>query len=212
MMNRLSEVVYDEKLTCWRFRVKILRIYIFYSYIIGNEPYWAYVLADEAGTKMEMTIYDRPREAREKICGNLLIGHAYSGFKAEKSPFRLTTTSDTQVYIIDPMNNQLYFDFKNIHEIPHIRNMDINYPIDVSNISKNTYLVDTMGVVFNTEAHFDDHKRPKMPEVEEFRQSLLRSDLMFRNMGYKAFVNLVVLIVLYLRICLKLTSLKFLLV
>ncbi|CAN7099336.1 unnamed protein product [Brassica rapa subsp. narinosa] len=38
------------------------------------------------------------------------------------------------------MNNQLYFDFKNIHEIPHIRNMDINYPI----------------------AHFDDHKRPKM--------------------------------------------------
>ncbi|CAG7869783.1 unnamed protein product [Brassica rapa] len=48
------------------------------------------------------------------------------------------------------MNNQLYFDFKNIHEIPHIRNMDINYPID------------TMGVVFNTEAHFDDHKRPKM--------------------------------------------------
>ncbi|WZY98706.1 hypothetical protein YC2023_071035 [Brassica napus] len=46
-----------------------------------------------------------------------------------------------------------------------------------------------------------------LPEVEEFRQSLLRSDLMFRNMGYKAFVNLVVLIVLYLRICLKLVSL-----
>ncbi|KAG5393042.1 hypothetical protein IGI04_023005, partial [Brassica rapa subsp. trilocularis] len=177
-------------------------------------------------------------------------------FKAEKSPFRLTTTSNTQVYIIDPLN-KLYFDFKNIHEIPHIRNMDRNYPID------------TMGVVFNTEAHFDDHERPKMvfyirdnmesqikyvatghhayafrkgfqnmgdrgevivvlkmwksidilgelsdfrynlllPEVEEFRQSLLRSDLMFRNMGYKAFVNLVVLIVLYLRTCLKLVSL-----
>ncbi|CAN7021948.1 unnamed protein product, partial [Brassica rapa subsp. trilocularis] len=62
---------------------------------------------------------------------------------------RLTTTSNTQVYIIDPLN-KLYFDFKNIHEIPHIRNMDRNYPID------------TMGVVFNTEAHFDDHERPKM--------------------------------------------------
>ncbi|WZY98705.1 hypothetical protein YC2023_071034 [Brassica napus] len=92
---------------------------------------------------MEMTIYD-------------VYGDRYRGLEkqerkyAEKSPFRLTTTSDTQVYIIDPMNNQLYFDFKNIHEIPHIRNMDINYPID------------TMGVVFNTEAHFDDHKRPKM--------------------------------------------------
>ncbi|WZY98704.1 hypothetical protein YC2023_071033 [Brassica napus] len=29
-------------------RVGVSEIYIFYSYIIGNEPYWAYVLADEA--------------------------------------------------------------------------------------------------------------------------------------------------------------------
>ncbi|KAH0864504.1 hypothetical protein HID58_081715 [Brassica napus] len=52
--NRLSEVVYDKKLTCWRFRV----IYPFYSSITGNGPHWVYVLADEDGTKMEMTIYD----------------------------------------------------------------------------------------------------------------------------------------------------------
>uniref|UniRef100_M4F3R1 Uncharacterized protein n=1 Tax=Brassica campestris TaxID=3711 RepID=M4F3R1_BRACM len=35
-------------------------------------------------------------------------------------------------------------DFKNIHVIPHMDHRDRNY------------LIDTMGVVFNTEAHFDD--------------------------------------------------------
>ncbi|KAF3595233.1 hypothetical protein DY000_02020352 [Brassica cretica] len=56
-------------------------------------------------------------------------------------------------------------DFENIHEIPHMNHMDRNYPIglnaDVSNISKNTCLIDTMGVVFNKESHFDDHSRIK---------------------------------------------------
>ncbi|CAN7000661.1 unnamed protein product [Brassica oleracea var. botrytis] len=41
-------------------------------------------------------------------------------------------------------------DFKNIHEIPHMNHRDRNYP---------TY---TMGVVFNTESHFDDPASPKM--------------------------------------------------
>ncbi|KAG2266940.1 hypothetical protein Bca52824_074019 [Brassica carinata] len=39
---------------------------------------------------------------------------------------------------------------QSIHEIPHISNMDRNYPIDI------------MGVLFNTEAHFDNPERPKM--------------------------------------------------
>ncbi|KAG2304751.1 hypothetical protein Bca52824_033402 [Brassica carinata] len=41
-------------------------------------------------------------------------------------------------------------DFKNIHAIPPMDHKELNYPID------------TMGVVFNTEAHFDDPKRPRM--------------------------------------------------
>ncbi|KAF2563407.1 hypothetical protein F2Q70_00018025 [Brassica cretica] len=45
-------------------------------------------------------------------------------------------------------------DFKNIHAIPHMDHhmdhMDRNYPID------------TMGVVFNTEAHFDDPASPRI--------------------------------------------------
>ncbi|WZZ02687.1 hypothetical protein YC2023_088608 [Brassica napus] len=95
--NRLSEVVYDEKLTCWRFRVKTLRIPFLFLYY------------------RQWTILE--------------VDHAYSGFNGAKSPFRLTSTSDMQVHIIDPLNNRLYFDFKSIYEIPHIRNKDINYPI-----------------------------------------------------------------------------------
>ncbi|KAL0684178.1 hypothetical protein Bca4012_051026 [Brassica carinata] len=34
--------------------------------------------------------------------------------------------------------------------------------LDVSNRSENTCLIDTMGVVFNTESHFDDPASPKM--------------------------------------------------
>uniref|UniRef100_A0A0D3D2R9 Replication protein A 70 kDa DNA-binding subunit B/D first OB fold domain-containing protein n=1 Tax=Brassica oleracea var. oleracea TaxID=109376 RepID=A0A0D3D2R9_BRAOL len=142
--NRLSEVVYDKKLMCWRFRVKIRRIYPFYSYVTGNGPHWVYVLADEDGTKMEMTIYD-------------VYGDRYRSLEKQERKY---------VEI-----------FRSIHEIPHISNMDRNYPIDI------------MGVLFNTEAHFDNPERPKMVfyirdnmfnplllEVEEFMQSLLRSD------------------------------------
>ncbi|CAN7047088.1 unnamed protein product [Brassica oleracea var. botrytis] len=135
--NRLSEVVYDEKLTCWRFRVKILRICPFYSYT-GSGPHWVYVISYEDGTKMEMTILyvygDRFRglEKQEEKWVEIFrveVGHAFSGFRTAKSPFRLAATSYTQVHIIDPLNNRLYFDFKSIHEIPHVSNMDRNYPI-----------------------------------------------------------------------------------
>ncbi|XP_056857017.1 uncharacterized protein LOC130511578 [Raphanus sativus] len=52
--------------------------------------------------------------------------------------------------MIDPLNNRLFMDFKNIHAIPHMSHKERNYPID------------TIGVVFNTEARFDDPARPRM--------------------------------------------------
>ncbi|CAF2074659.1 unnamed protein product [Brassica oleracea] len=93
------------------------------------------------GTKMEMTVYDvygdtfrglEKQEGKSVEIFQVEVGHANSGFNAAKSPFRLTATSYTQVHIIDPLNNRLYFDFKSIHEIPHISNMDINYPIGMN--------------------------------------------------------------------------------
>ncbi|CAF1947092.1 unnamed protein product [Brassica napus] len=156
--NRLSEVSYNEEITYWCFRVKIHRMYPFYSYVTGSGPHWTYILADEDGTKMEMTIYggyeDRFR-GLEKQEGKWVeifrvdIRRAYPGFKAINSRFTLHATRHTQVHIIDPVNNRLYMDFKNIHEIPHMNHMDRNYPID------------TMGVVFNKESHFDDPSRIK---------------------------------------------------
>ncbi|KAG2251618.1 hypothetical protein Bca52824_081754 [Brassica carinata] len=78
------------------------------------------------------------------------VHRTYPGFQATKSRFTLNATCHTQVHIIDPLNNRLYMDFKNIHEIPHMNHMDRNY------------VIDTMGVAFNTESHFDDPARPNM--------------------------------------------------
>ncbi|CAG7901052.1 unnamed protein product [Brassica rapa] len=79
---------------------------------------------------------------------------------ATNSRFTLNDMPHTQAHIIVPLKNRLYMDFKNIHEIPHMNHMDQNYPIDVSNRSENTCLIDTIRVVFNTESHFDDLARP----------------------------------------------------
>ncbi|KAG2327699.1 hypothetical protein Bca52824_010427 [Brassica carinata] len=45
--NKLSKVSYNPKVRAWRFRVKIHRIYRFYSYVTNNGPFYTYVLADE---------------------------------------------------------------------------------------------------------------------------------------------------------------------
>ncbi|KAF2589261.1 hypothetical protein F2Q70_00038700 [Brassica cretica] len=157
--NRLSEVSYNNEITSWRFRVKIHKIYPFYSYVTGSGPHWTYILADEDGTKMEMTIcggYEDRFRGLEKQEGKWVeifrvdVHRAYPGFQATKSRFTLNATRYTQVHIIDPLNNRLYMDFKNICEISHMNHRDRNYPVD------------TMGVVFNTESHFDDPARPKM--------------------------------------------------
>uniref|UniRef100_A0A0D3BGM5 DUF223 domain-containing protein n=1 Tax=Brassica oleracea var. oleracea TaxID=109376 RepID=A0A0D3BGM5_BRAOL len=170
---------------------------------------------------MEMTIYSgsayrfRDQENQEGQWVEIFrveIDHVYQGFNTTNSRFKLSATPDNKFHIIDPLNNHLYMEFKCIHDIPHIRN--INYPMDI------------MGVVFNTEVHFDDPARPNMelcrgdcgpqdvekpevykylddddkwhetkgrlsdfrfnprlPQVEEFRQSLLNSDPYVRRHG-----------------------------
>ncbi|KAH0917468.1 LOW QUALITY PROTEIN: hypothetical protein HID58_025128, partial [Brassica napus] len=146
-LEDITEVSYNEEITYWHFRVKINRICLFYSY----------------GTKMEMTIYggyeDRPKWVEIFWVD---VHCAYPGVQATNSRFTLNSTRHTQVHIIDPLNNRLYMDFKNIHEIPHMNHMDRNCPIDVSNRSEKTCLIDIIRVVFNTKSHFDDLARPKM--------------------------------------------------
>ncbi|CAG7872091.1 unnamed protein product, partial [Brassica rapa] len=78
------------------------------------------------------------------------VERAYPCFKTTRSPFRLIASRLTQVRIIKPLNNRLFFDFKSIHAIPRMHWRDLKYPID------------TMGVVFNTEAHLDAPSGPKM--------------------------------------------------
>nr|VDD24203.1 unnamed protein product [Brassica oleracea] len=225
--NKLSEVSYNPKITSWRFRVKIHRINPFYSYVTSSGPFYKYVLADEESpaaiassssstvkvfNHCPVKVFFHHREGLQSLShqrrmeecgggeecdriegssgGDERVGGG-AGFQATNSRFNLSATSNTQVHIIDPLNNRLFMDFKNIHAIPHMDHRDRNYPID------------TMGVVFNTEAHFDDPASPRMvlyirdnmfsprlPEVEEFRQSLLSSDPYVQR--YEALSNLVV--------------------
>ncbi|CAN6929265.1 unnamed protein product [Brassica oleracea] len=225
--SRLSEVSYNEEITSWHFRVKIHRIYPFYSYVTDSGRHWTYILADEDGTKMEMTIcggYEDMFRGLEKQEGKWVkiflvdVHRTYPGFQATKSWFTLNATRHTQVHIIDLLNNRLYMDFKNIHEIPHMNHMDRNYLIGIvidtpcfihhseSQIkcvatSDHAYafrdglenmrgrgqviVVLKMWRVWSffskcslyTEGGLSDFRfNPLLPEVEEFRQSLLRSD------------------------------------
>uniref|UniRef100_A0A0D3AP94 Uncharacterized protein n=1 Tax=Brassica oleracea var. oleracea TaxID=109376 RepID=A0A0D3AP94_BRAOL len=125
--NKLSAVSYNPKITSWRFRVKIHRIYPFYSYVTSSVPFYKYVLADE------------------------------------------------EVHIIDPLNNRLFMDFKNIHVIPHMYHRDRNYPIGYFG---------PPGLWLETEGGLSDFRfNPRLPEVEEFRQSLLRNDPYVQRYG-----------------------------
>ncbi|KAL0723257.1 hypothetical protein Bca4012_037856 [Brassica carinata] len=152
--NKLAKVVYNNRLTAWRFKVKILRIHsTLASYVESNQRNWSYIIADEDGTKTKMKIY-APSEERyrglEKQEGNWVeiflveVDRAYPCFKATNSPFVLTVTPLTGIRLIDPLNN------------PYCDHNDL---------------------WLETEGGLSDFRsNPDMPEVEEFRQFLLNID------------------------------------
>ena len=57
------------------------------------------------------------------------VERAIPCFQPTSSPFRLNATRCTQVHIIEPLNNRLFFDFKSIHAIPHMHWRDLRCPI-----------------------------------------------------------------------------------
>ncbi|CAH8362868.1 unnamed protein product [Eruca vesicaria subsp. sativa] len=110
------------------------------------------------GYKMEMTTDgDYPNfRGLEKEEGRWVeifvveVERTYPCIQPTSSPFRLNASRCTQVRIIEPLNSRLFLDFKSIHEIPRMHWRDLRYPID------------TMGVVFNTEAYLDAPSGPRM--------------------------------------------------
>ncbi|KAH0917504.1 hypothetical protein HID58_025164 [Brassica napus] len=185
--DKLSEVTYNPAVRAWRFRVKLHRIYPFYSCVTNSGPYYNYILADEDGYKMEMNTYGnykkfRGLEKEEERWVEIFVvdgERAYPCFKTTRSPFRLIASRHTQVRIIEPLNNRLFFDFKSIHAIPRMHWRDLKYLIGmvittdlgmvISTVAwlgfrtlYNSVDVNTMGVVFNTEAHLDAPSGPRM--------------------------------------------------
>ncbi|KAL0701383.1 hypothetical protein Bca4012_057505 [Brassica carinata] len=114
--NKLAEVVYNNRLTAWRFKVKILRIHsTLASYVESNQRNWSYIIADEDGTKTEMKIY-APSEERyrglEKQEGNWVkiflveVDRAYPCFKATNT---MGVVFNAIFYFEDPGRPNVFF-------------------------------------------------------------------------------------------------------
>ncbi|CAN6928761.1 unnamed protein product [Brassica oleracea] len=107
--NTLGEVVYNNSLTCWRFRVKILRIHLFYSYVTSGGSHWVYILADEDLSENTSSLKGlEKQEAKWVEIFRVEVGNALPGFKETNSPYTLTAAWYTQYRIIDLLNNQYY--------------------------------------------------------------------------------------------------------
>ncbi|WZZ04060.1 hypothetical protein YC2023_089981 [Brassica napus] len=238
--DKLSEVTYNPAVRAWRFRVKLHRIYPFYSCVTNSGPYYNYILADEDGYKMEMNTYGNYKKFRgfEKEEGRWVeifvvdVERVYPCFKTTRSPFRLIASRLTQVRIIEPLNNRLFFDFKSIHAIPRMHWRDLKYPIrmvistvawlgfrtlynSVDAVAFRDGLDDMSGggrrqvivvlkmwrvcestnyfgpddIWLQTKGGFADFRfNPRLPEVEEFRQSVLNSDPYVQKYGVEGLV------------------------
>ncbi|WZY93536.1 hypothetical protein YC2023_065865 [Brassica napus] len=238
--DKLSEVTYNPAVRAWRFRVKLHRIYPFYSCVTNSGPYYNYILADEDGYKMKMNTYGNYKKFRglEKEEGRWVeifvvdVERGYPCFKTTRSPFRLIASRLTQVRIIEPLNNRLFFDFKSIHAIPCMHWRDLKYPIgmvistvawlgfrtlynSVDAVAFRDGLDDMSGggrrqvivvlkmcrvcestnyfgpddIWLQTEGGFADFRfNPRLPEVEEFRQSVLNSDPYVQKYGVEGLV------------------------
>ncbi|WZZ01169.1 hypothetical protein YC2023_073497 [Brassica napus] len=83
--DKLSEVTYNPAVRAWRFRVKLYRIYPFYSCVTNSGSYYNYIFADEdvrRGKMVEIFVVD--------------VERAYPCFKTTRSPFRLIASRLTQ--------------------------------------------------------------------------------------------------------------------
>ncbi|KAL0662264.1 hypothetical protein Bca4012_099101 [Brassica carinata] len=169
--SRLSEVSYNEEITSWHFRVKIHRIYPFYSYVTDSGPHWTYILADEDGTKMEIT-----------ICGG--YEDRFRGLEKQEGKWveiflTMGVAFNTESHFDDPARpNMVFYIRDNIEsQIKCVATSDHAYAFrdGLENMRGRYFGPDELWL--ETDGGLSDFRfNPLLPEVEEFRQSLLRSD------------------------------------
>uniref|UniRef100_M4DZL9 Replication protein A 70 kDa DNA-binding subunit B/D first OB fold domain-containing protein n=1 Tax=Brassica campestris TaxID=3711 RepID=M4DZL9_BRACM len=191
--NKLSEVSYNAKITSWRFRVKIHRIYHFYSYVTSSGPFYKYFLADEEGTKMEITIYGNSDRFRglEKQEGKWV-----EIFRVEVNrsyPDTMAVVFNTEAHFDDPAPRMVFYIRNNIqikcvatgaHAYAFrdgLENMkgrgQVIVVLKMWRVRKFLSYFCLPDLWLETEGGLSDFRfNPRLPEVEEFRQSLLRSD------------------------------------
>ncbi|KAL0742016.1 hypothetical protein Bca4012_083529 [Brassica carinata] len=189
--NKLAEVVYNNRLTAWRFKVKILRIHsTLASYVESNQRNWSYIIADEDGTKTEMKIYALSEEryiGLEKQEGNwveiFLCIHQIPHIIPQNYPIdTMGVVFNAIFYFEDPGRRNVVFSLGTTCEsqIKCVATGDHAWAFRdgfENKIGRGEVIVvlkmwrlETEGGLSNFRFNLD------MPEVEEFRQSLVSSD------------------------------------
>ncbi|CAN7043385.1 unnamed protein product [Brassica rapa subsp. trilocularis] len=202
--NKLSEVSYNPKITSWRFRVKIHRIYHFYSYVTSNGPFYIYVLADEEGNMMEITIYgnsDRFRglEKQEGKWVEIFRVEVNRSYPVDT----MAVVFNTEAHFNDPASPRMVFYIRNnidsqikcvatgAHAYAFrdgLENMkgrgQVIVVLKMWRVRKFLSYFGLPDLWLETEGGLSDFRfNPRLPEVEEFRQSLLRSDPYVQRYG-----------------------------
>ncbi|KAF3594756.1 hypothetical protein DY000_02021796 [Brassica cretica] len=178
--NRPSEVSYNEEITSWRFRVKIHMSYPFYSY----------------GTKMEMTIYGG-YEDRFRGLGKQ-EGKWVEIFRVDVHcayPDTMAVVFNTKSHFDDPARQNMVFYIRdNIEsQIKCVANGDHAYAFrdGLENTRGRGQVIVVLKIYFGppelwieTVGGLSDFRfNPLLPEVEEFSQSVNKSDPYVRRHG-----------------------------
>ncbi|CDY35560.1 BnaC05g27210D [Brassica napus] len=172
-------------------------IYHFYSYVTGSGPHWTYILADEDGTKMEMTIcggYEDRFRGIEKQEGKWVeilwvdVHRAYPDtmgvvFNME-SHFDDPARPKMVFYVRDNIESQIKCVATGDHAYAFrdgLENMrghgQVIVVLKIWRVWSFFYYFGSDELWLETEGGLSDFRfNPFLPEVEEFRQSPLRSD------------------------------------
>ncbi|CAN7110738.1 unnamed protein product [Brassica rapa subsp. narinosa] len=196
--NKLSEVstVSYPRLMAWRFRVKLHMIYSFHSYVTNSGPYYTYVLADENGYKMEMTVYGdyenfkRPRGGRGKMCGNLsdtmgVVFNTEARFDLATPMMVFYIRDNIQIKCV-ATGEQAYAFWDGLEKMGRGQ---VIVALKMWRVRKLWNCSGPDDLSLETEGGISDFRfNPRLSEVEHFRQSLLNSDPYVKKYGVEGLV------------------------
>ncbi|KAL0885970.1 hypothetical protein Bca101_009953 [Brassica carinata] len=172
--NKLSEVTYNPKVRSWCFRVKLHRIYPFYSYVTNSGPYYNYILADEDLSYTYMV------DTMGVVFNTEVHLDAPTGPRME---FYIRDNIDHQIKCL-VTGDQAYAFRDGLDHMSAEGRRQVIVVLKMWRVRESMSYFGPPDIWLETEGGFADFRfNPRLPEVEEFRQSLLNSDPYVQKYG-----------------------------